>query len=171
MKVIGKRFWFNDGKSDKIYGIYYNMDTGSILSVWGRRGKNLLTQKKTGKSLDDFDKIVDRKLAKGYREVVDGVIENNIKETLDKTASIIDEFQIVSSKNGNQTAQNVVGPFDNLPVDSEVKCVSNDGIDGFELGVAYLFKGVANTGNGVIRVEDMEGETRDVLKDRFEVAR
>ena len=166
MRIEMIRMWCNKDNHDKIYGLYYNTETRQLLSVWGRRGSRLSSTVKTMKSILDFDKIKISKLNKGYVAVSAGTVEADIVLSLDEVANGIDGFQGILRSTVDKIESKIKSTFENMSIDEEVECVSIEGVDGFEEGVTYLFKGVVN--DSLILVEDMEGEIQMVLADRFD---
>ena len=165
MEFIASRLWRNENNHDSIYGLYYSYPRRELLSVYGRNGKKLLFRKKRDKSIADFSEIRGNKQKRGYFELQGGQMETSLILRLDEFANGIDGFHGVLKQSLANLEKIINNPFGRFPLDGEVKCVLNHGLNGFELGVTYLFKGVES--NELIYVEDMEGIVQKVMADRF----
>ena len=163
------RMWCNEDGHDKVYGAYYNKATRTILGVWGRRGSALSSQPKKNKSYGDFLKLVDGKKKKGYCEIDDiGGDEIEIRLSLDEIAnSFVDFGGVLAQSVGELEDVEPTSEWEALEKDAIVVCVDNSGLAYFEVGLSYLFKGVAT--DTIILVENMLGEEDQVLMDRFKV--
>lgn len=52
---------------DKVYFLLLDRDTRQLFRFWGKRGASLSVKEETVSGTVMFDKLVDEKLAKGYR--------------------------------------------------------------------------------------------------------
>lgn len=92
--------WCHEDNHDKVWGIIllaeavpvsksaWPFATNKYVSFWGRRGKKLQTKSFDGTSYD-AEKMFDKKLKKGYKEVdADGLnrVYPEFQEDLEKTA-------------------------------------------------------------------------------------
>lgn len=167
--IEATRLWHNTDGHDKLYGAYYNTDTREFLAVWGRRGKALSSQPKSGVPYADYLKMIQSKEKKGYEIMSDrdrDEVENHL--ALDEVANRMSGFSTVLRTSVDEVGGELptVGDFDTLEEDAVVICSDNTGLENYEEGVTYLFKGIVS--DTIIRVENMEGEVEEVLADRFE---
>jgi hypothetical protein len=167
-----KRMWCNAGKHDKVYGAYYNTDERIMLTIYGRRGKSLKAEPHPNTSYSEFIDKYESKLNPGgskepYFEIDDADREEvEVRLALDEIANKFEGFTGIL-KSSVEEVEEAGFTFSGLKEDEIVTCVNDSGLENFEEGVTYLFK--RNLENGIIVVENMEGEEEEVLADRFEI--